>query len=90
MPKLRLRAVTVAMALFVAPSAYAMGGGPIPPEASPYAILEPQTVTGWSAPAATFEGRAADTDGYGAARSGGEVVRERRRSRSYRHVPAPD
>jgi hypothetical protein len=42
-----------------AANAYAMGGGNVSPEASPYAILEPQSV----APSVMGEGRAALTGG---------------------------
>jgi hypothetical protein len=53
-----LGTTAVALALGAA-NAYAMGGGPLSPEASPYAILEPQTV----APSMMSEGRAALTGG---------------------------
>ena len=55
---LLLGATAVVLALASA-SAYAMGGGNISPEASPYAILEPQTL----APSTMTEGRAAYTGG---------------------------
>jgi hypothetical protein len=49
-------------------SAFAMGGGNVSPEASPYAILAPQTL----GPSWTDEGRAAATvnDGYYGAQPG--------------------
>ncbi|MGO8835597.1 MAG: hypothetical protein ACLQE9_22655 [Roseiarcus sp.] len=55
---LLLAAATAAFALG-AGGAYATGGGNVSPEASPYAILEPQTV----APSVMSEGRAALTGG---------------------------
>ncbi len=47
-------------AALIVSDAHAIGGGPTPPWASPYAILEPQTVTPQIvAPQAAEEGRAA-------------------------------
>jgi hypothetical protein len=66
-----------AAGVVVSSRAYAIGGGPIPPEASPYAILVPQTVTGWGT-AAAIEGRSVFTGDDGAAAG---VARERRRGR---------
>jgi hypothetical protein len=63
MSKILLIAATIAAAALAASSAYAMGGGgPIFPEASPYAILEPQNVN----PSVMLEGRSAFTGEYGA------------------------
>lgn len=55
MRKIILSATTVVALALGAGGAYAMGGGNASPEASPYAIIEPQTV----APLAMSEGRAA-------------------------------
>lgn len=55
---LLLGTTAVVLALASA-NAYAMGGGNVSPQASPYAILEPQTL----APSTMTEGRAAYTGG---------------------------
>jgi hypothetical protein len=89
MSKILLGAAAIAAASLAASSAYAIGGGPTPPSASPYAILEPQTVyPELAAPTATFEGRAAYTGEYGAVQPRGEVTHARRGHRSHRHAPA--
>ena len=63
MSKILLGAAAIAAAALSASSAYAFGGsGLTPPEASPYAILEPQTVN----PSVMLEGRSAFTGEYGA------------------------
>jgi hypothetical protein len=74
-------ATALTAVVFAVSSAYAMGGGPTPPSASPYAILEPQTVgEGWGAANAIYEGRSAFTGEYGAPHPQGEGVHERRRA----------
>ena len=57
MRKILLLGTTAVVLAFGSASAFAMGGGNISPEASPYAIMEPQTL----APSTMTEGRAADT-----------------------------
>jgi hypothetical protein len=57
MRKTLLLGTTAVVLALVSASAYAMGGGNVSPEASPYAILEPQTL----APSTMTEGRAAYT-----------------------------
>ena len=63
-------ATAVVLALGVA-HASAMGSGNLSPEASPYAILEPQTV----APSGIGEGRAAYTGGETGDKSGFDAAR---------------
>jgi len=73
MPKILLAAGALLASAVAASSAYAIGGGPTPPWASPYAILEPQTVAPEAAaPFATIEGRSAYIGGkhHGDWRSG--------------------
>jgi hypothetical protein len=79
MSKILLGAAAIAAIAFGASSAYAMGGGgPTPPSASPYAILEPQTVyPGLAAPSAMFEGRSAFTGEYGALQPRSDVSHAR-------------
>ncbi|HLH49587.1 MAG TPA: hypothetical protein VKV96_09620 [Roseiarcus sp.] len=89
MPKILLAAGALLASALAASSAYAIGGGPTPPWASPYAILEPQTVAPEAAaPFATVEGRSAYIGGKreGDWRGGD---RERNR-RSHRRAPAPE
>jgi hypothetical protein len=64
MRKIILLGATAVVLSLGAVNAYAMGGGNLSPEQSPYALLAPQTL----APTGTSEGRAAYTghDGYGA------------------------
>lgn len=60
MPKIFLATGALLSATLAASSAHAIGGGPTPPWASPYAILEPQTVAPEAAaPFTTIEGRSA-------------------------------
>jgi hypothetical protein len=59
MRKILLLGTTGVVLTLGAANAYAMGGGNLSPEASPYAILEPQSV----ASSITSEGRAALTGG---------------------------
>jgi hypothetical protein len=89
MLKMVIGAAVGAAAVLAASSGYAMGGGPTPPSASPYAILEPQSVnSGWAGSGATLEGRSAFTGEYSPAPTGDAVPRERRLSHRHHHVPA--
>ena len=51
-------AATIALALGAANAAHAMGGGNLSPEASPYALIAPQTLQ----PSPMTEGRSVYTD----------------------------
>jgi hypothetical protein len=88
MSKILLGAAAIATAAFAASTAYAMGGGNSPPSASPYAILEPQTVNPeLAAPSAR---RSAFTVENGAAQPRGDVTHVRRGHRSHRSVPVQE
>ena len=84
MLKILLSAAALAAVAFAASSAYARGGGgggPVSPEASPYAILEPQTVNPeLAAPSAAF------TAAYGVAQPRYDVTHTHRGRRSHRHA----
>ena len=67
MNKLTLIGATVAVLGLGLVSAHAMGGGNLSPDASPYAIIEPQV----QAPLASHEGRAAYTNDQPGAWSNG-------------------
>jgi hypothetical protein len=87
MSKVLLSAAAIATAALSTSTAHAMGGGATPPSASPYAILEPQTVNPeLAAPPATFGGRSAFTAQNGAAQPRGDVTHVRRGHRSHRSV----
>jgi hypothetical protein len=91
MSKILLSAAVAAIVAFTASTAYPMGGGATPPSASPYAILEPQTVNPeLAAPSATFGGGAHFTAEYGATQSPGDPVHERRAHRSRHRAPAAE
>ena len=80
MSKIIIGAAALAAAAFVAPSAYAMGGGWTPPWAS-----------AWYNPngsSATIEGRSAAVDESVQPR--GDVVHERRAHHPRRHAPTPE
>lgn len=83
MPKIFLATGALLAATLAASSAYAIGGGPTPAWASPYAILEPQTV----APLATIEGRSVYVGGKHDGDRRGEGERNRR---TPRRAPAPE
>ena len=99
MSKFLIGVAAVAAGVFAASSAYAMGGGPTRPSASPYAILEPQTLNldqlsfraerGYPDLAPAAEGRAAFTAEDGHFRSDGEVSHKRFAHHSHHHAPAP-
>jgi hypothetical protein len=59
MHKMIVRGTIASCLTLAATGAFAFGGGNLSPEASPYAILAPQTVM----PEMTFEGRSAFTGG---------------------------
>jgi hypothetical protein len=91
MPKILLSAAAIAAAALAGSSAYAFGGGNSPPSASPYAVLEPQTVyPELAAPSATFGGRSAFTAEHGAVQPRGDVTHARRGHRSHRFAPVQE
>jgi hypothetical protein len=91
MSKILLGAAAIAAATLAASSAYPFGGGNSPPSASPYAVLEPQTVhPELAAPSATFEGRSAFTGEYQAVQPHGDVTHEWRGHRRHSHAPVEE
>jgi len=76
MRMIRLIAATAVIVGLGAANAFAMGGGNLSPEQSPYAILEPQTL----APYGATEGRSVYTGGDSDAQSGYRASRHRHRT----------